>query len=188
MPHSTIKSQVADETQILTWTWKRERRWQTLSNTDRRSASRLLTNTCRNLNESNSSKCKYVTWSWLAVLLMAIDRHTPRCTCTCSGVTIGGSAGSRNRSPRPLGAPDRGHSLFYLQDAKNQDSEETEIRSFAFSTSFLFATFYQDSSVYYVTTCMKLCANILGRNIYVRFKFFCVRSSHCFVCAHARTA
>ena len=25
------------------------------------------------------------------------------------------------------GAPDRGHNLFYLQDAKNQDSEETEI-------------------------------------------------------------
>src|SRR6218665_279589 len=77
--------------------------------------------------------------------------------------------------PRPLGAPDRGHSLFYLEDAKNQDSEETEIRSFAFSTSFLFATFYQDSSVYYVTTCMKLCANILGRNIHIRFKFSCVR-------------
>ena len=24
----------------------------------------------------------------------------------------GGSAGSRNRGPRPLGAPDRGHNLF----------------------------------------------------------------------------
>src|SRR6218665_2717405 len=52
---------------------------------------------------------------------------------TGSGVAIGGSAGSRNRGPRALGAPDRGHNLFYLQDVKNQDSEETEIRSLAFS-------------------------------------------------------
>ena len=35
-----------------------------------------------------------------------------------SGVAIGGSAGSRNRGPRPLGAPDHGHNLFYLQDAR----------------------------------------------------------------------
>src|SRR6218665_245049 len=55
-----------------------------------------------------------------------------------SGVAIGGSAGSRNRGPRPLGAPDRGHNLFYLEDAENQDSEETEIRSLAFSKTFLF--------------------------------------------------
>src|SRR6218665_3921260 len=41
-----------------------------------------------------------------------------------SGVAIGGSAGSTNRGPRPLGAPDRGHNLFSLQDAKNQDSEK----------------------------------------------------------------
>src|SRR6218665_1006522 len=35
-----------------------------------------------------------------------------------SGVAIGGSAGSRNRGPRRLGAPDRGHNLFYLQDSE----------------------------------------------------------------------
>jgi len=35
-----------------------------------------------------------------------------------SCVAIGGSVGSRNRGPRPLGAPNRGHNLFYLQDAK----------------------------------------------------------------------
>src|SRR6218665_2301431 len=40
------------------------------------------------------------------------------CNVLCSGVEIGGSAGSRNRGPRPLGAPDCGHNLFYLQDAK----------------------------------------------------------------------
>ena len=32
---------------------------------------------------------------------------------------------------------------------------------------------------------MKLCANVLGRNIYVRFKFSCMRSSHG-LCARAR--
>ena len=31
-----------------------------------------------------------------------------------SGVAIWGSAGSRNRGPRPLGAPDHGNNLFYL--------------------------------------------------------------------------
>jgi|SRR6218665_1164232 len=46
---------------------------------------------------------------------------------------ISGVAGSRNRDPRPLGAPDRGHNLFFWEDAKNQDSEETEIRSLGFS-------------------------------------------------------
>src|SRR6218665_1059722 len=35
--------------------------------------------------------------------------------------------------PRPLGAPARGHNLFYLQDATNQDLEETEICLLAFS-------------------------------------------------------
>ena len=34
---------------------------------------------------------------------------------------------------------------------------------------------------------MKLCANILGRNIHVRFKFSCVRSSHG-LCARAQCA
>src|SRR6218665_2653695 len=50
----------------------------------------------------------------------------------------------------------------------------------------LFVGYYFSSGhrVYYVTTCMKLCANILGRNIHVRFKFSCVGSSHG-LCARA---
>src|SRR6218665_57445 len=58
---------------------------------------------------------------------------TSRSGVVSSGVAIGGSAGSRNRGPRPLGAPDRGHNLFYLQEAKSQDLEETEICLLAFS-------------------------------------------------------
>src|SRR6218665_2963577 len=58
---------------------------------------------------------------------------TSRSGVVSSGVAIGGSAGSRNRGPRPLGAPDRGNNLFYLQEAKSQDLEETEICLLAFS-------------------------------------------------------
>src|SRR6218665_318589 len=47
---------------------------------------------------------------------------------------------SRFKEPGPptVRGPDRGHNLFYLEDAENQDSEETEIRSLAFSKTFLF--------------------------------------------------
>src|SRR6218665_3183036 len=42
---------------------------------------------------------------------------------------------SRFKEPGPptVRAPDRGQNLFCLQDATNQDSEETEIRPFVFS-------------------------------------------------------
>src|SRR6218665_1746040 len=46
----------------------------------------------------------------------------------------------------------------------------------------LLCTFYKNSSVYGMT-CMKLCAHILERNIYVLFKISCVCSSHG-LCAH----
>src|SRR6218665_2375524 len=55
---------------------------------------------------------------------MPTQRTKTRLYTPASGVAIGSSAGSRNRGPRPLGAPDRGHDLFSLQDAKNQDSEK----------------------------------------------------------------
>src|SRR6218665_1514615 len=59
-------------------------------------------------------------------------------------VAIGGSAGSRNRGPRLLGAPTVVIIYFICKTQNNQDSEETEIRSLAFSktlgllTAFIF--------------------------------------------------
>src|SRR6218665_1274920 len=56
-------------------------------------------------------------------------------TSIVSGVVIRGSAGSRNRGPRPLGAPTVVIIYFICKTQNNQDSEETEIRSLAFSKS-----------------------------------------------------
>src|SRR6218665_1948643 len=40
------------------------------------------------------------------------SQFTMRFSNLCSGVAMGGSAGSRNLGPRQLGAPDRRHNLF----------------------------------------------------------------------------
>ena|SRR6218665_3821071 len=51
--------------------------------------------------------------------------------------------------------------------------------------NFLCATFYQHSSTFR-TTCTKCVKNILKREIFVRSKFLCVRSSHG-LCARENT-
>jgi len=56
----------------------------------------------------------------LTALVNGLSEYKPirHVVCAVAYVAIGGSAGSRNRGSRPLGAPDRGHNLFYLQDSR----------------------------------------------------------------------